>query len=345
MKTIAIWGQFGETELVADGQAVRTRTITEVIEEKFYEDRIYKVNSFLWKKSPLSLLVKTIKMWIISRYLVILPADNGFKIIVPLLNILNKISRRKIIYIVIGGFLPELLEKNRKYIRILKTYDRLFVQTKGIMEKLGKFGITNVSILSNLKNMKCRDIHGISIINNKCIKVCTLSRVRNDKGILDAIEAVKLINDSHGNIIKLDIYGIVDEAFKEIFFEKINRYSYVEYKGVVKYNETVDILKEYFCLLFPTFYYGEGFAGNIIDAYYAGIPIIATDWMHNSEIIVNYVNGLLVEVNNPNDIASKILELYNNRALHYDISINNINESYKYKVENVMSELLSFLGT
>jgi glycosyltransferase involved in cell wall biosynthesis len=51
---------------------------------------------------------------------------------------------------------------------------------------------------------------------------------------------------------------------------------YVVYGGVVPFNKSVEVLKDYFAVLFPTYYEGEGFAGTIIDAHSAGVPIIAS---------------------------------------------------------------------
>ena len=76
------------------------------------------------------------------------------------------------------------------------------------------------------------------------------------------------------------------EYYKERFAHLINQNKdFVEYKGVANYNQTVDVLKNYFALLFPTYFHGEGFAGCIIDAFFAGIPIIATDWLYNKDIV------------------------------------------------------------
>lgn len=69
---------------------------------------------------------------------------------------------------------------------------------------------------------------------------------------------------------------------------------YIRYGGSVPFDKSVNVLKDYFALLFPTYYEGEGFAGTLIDAYSAGAPVIviAFDWKYNSELVnenVGYV--------------------------------------------------------
>ena len=51
-------------------------------------------------------------------------------------------------------------------------------------------------------------------------------------------------------------------------------------------------MQDYFVLLFPTNYEGKGFAGILIDAYSAGVPVIAYDWKYNAERVNETVGGV-----------------------------------------------------
>ena len=42
---------------------------------------------------------------------------------------------------------------------------------------------------------------------------------------------------------------------------------YISYCGLISFEKSVETLKEYFALLLPTYYEGEGFAGTLIGAY------------------------------------------------------------------------------
>lgn len=67
---------------------------------------------------------------------------------------------------------------------------------------------------------------------------------------------------------------------------------YISYCGLISFEKSVETLKEYFALLLPTYYEGEGFAGTLIGAYSAGVPVIASDWKYNVELVnenVGYV--------------------------------------------------------
>jgi glycosyltransferase involved in cell wall biosynthesis len=70
---------------------------------------------------------------------------------------------------------------------------------------------------------------------------------------------------------------------------------YIKYRGVVKFSDSVKVLKDYFALLFTIYYEGEGFAGTVLDAYASGVPVIATNWRYNSEIVQDKIDGIIFE--------------------------------------------------
>lgn len=119
------------------------------------------------------------------------------------------------------------------------------------------------------------------------MKLCTFSRVMREKGIEDAVNAVVSVNTALGfQAFSLDIYGQVDGAQTEWFDSLQKEFPpYIRYGGLVPFDKSVDVLKCYFALLFPTYYEGEGFAGTLIDAYSAGVPVIASDWKYNAELV------------------------------------------------------------
>lgn len=342
---IGIWGQFGDGGQIADGQAVRTTIITNELKDRYGENNIKVLNTNRWKYNPISFLIKTLILIFESKKIIIFPADNGFRVIVPIINILNKFLNKEIYYVVIGGFLPELLSKNKIFINMLTSFRAIFVQTNNLKKDLEKFGLKNIYILSNLKNINKIDELEMTINNNEHVKVCTLSRVTYSKGIEDAIIGVKEANKKMGGtFIKLDVYGMIDEKYRDRFYKLVDENkTFVSYKGIVDYNKTVECLKEYFILLFPTFFKGEGLPGNIVDAFHAGVPIIATDWLYNSDILINNYNGILVPINSVESISNALIMFFKDREFAYNVGLNNLNEAKKYSSEIVLKELLFFL--
>ena len=342
---IGIWGQFGDGGVIADGQAVRTTIITNELKSRYGEKNVYVLNTNHWRKHPFSFLFGTLGLLKNAEKVIIFPADNGFKTVVPLYNLFNRFFKKKLYYVVIGGFLPALLRNKPKYIPILKKYEALFVQTVNLKHDLETIGLSNIYILSNLKRLNARNPQDITVHHEKNVKVCTLSRINNDKGIDYAVEAVGKANKTlGGNYIHLDIFGIVADDYK-VHFEQLmaEHAEFASYGGVLKFDKTTETLQNYFALLFPTFYYGEGFPGNVVDAYNAGLPIIATDWLYNKDVIQDGQNGILVPIKNADALSNALLALYRDRARHQQIALNNLRAAEQYTPDQVLKVFYTFM--
>lgn len=343
---IGIWGQYGDPGTrIADGQAVRTNIITNELQRRYGENQVCIANSNRWKNHPFRFLFHCIMMIAQSEKIIIMPADNGFKIFVPILMAVNVFFRHELYYVVVGGFLPELLKAKPWYIKLVKRFNALFVQTENLRKDLYDLGIESIYILSNLKRLNTRKLEDLKVNLDPQVKLCVFSRINKEKGIEDAIKAVRMANEQIGKIaIELDLYGMVPEYYKPMLHLLLEENKeFVAYRGIAEYTKTVETLQQYFALLFPTFYYGEGFPGNLIDAFHSATPIIASDWMYNNEIVQDGVHGFLVEPHNPQMLCDAIIKLYEDRELAYQFACNCLNEAPKYQPEKVLQELYTFL--
>lgn len=99
------------------------------------------------------------------------------------------------------------------------------------------------------------------------------------------------------------IYGQIDGAQTEWFEElKQSFHSYVKYGGLVPFENSVEALKDYFALLFPTHFFTEGIPGTIIDTYAAGVPVISAMWESFLDIIENNVTSIGYKFENNDDL-------------------------------------------
>ena len=342
---IGVWGQFGDGGKIADGQAVRTTIITEELKLRYGEESILVVNTNNWKRKPFKFLLDTVKLVFLCNKIVVFPADNGFKVGIPIFHVVNFFCKKDLYDVVIGGYLPALLKSKPIYLKMLKRYVALFVQTPNLKSDLEELGLENIHILSNLKKLNTVKAEALSVNTESKIRVCTLSRVTEAKGIAYAVEAVKMANEAMGeNNVHLDIYGMIDPSYEQEFNKLLEKNkSVVSYNGVLDYNKTADTLKDYFAMLFPTFYYGEGFPGNVIDAYNAGLPIIATDWLYIKEVVADNFNGLLVPIKDAAALRDALMRLYNNREEAYKISLNNVQTAKEYAPDKVLAKFYEYM--
>ena len=176
-------------------------------------------------------------------------------------------------------------------------------------------------------------------------RLCTFSRVMKKKGIEDAIIAVEAVNKKIGRIVyELDIYGQIDSNQTEWFEDLRQEFpSFVRYCGCVDADKSVEIIKEYFALLFPTHFYTEGIPGTIIDAYAAGVPVISAKWESFDDVIEDYVTGIGYEFNNINDLKRKLFDIIRSTGQINSLKLNCIKKSKQFLPNKVIKTFLGHL--
>ena len=180
--------------------------------------------------------------------------------------------------------------------------------------------------------------------DKKILELCIFSRINKEKGIIDAMSVIQFLNDNEYNF-KLDIYGMIEKSFEKEFAEKLNECSkFVKYKGIIDSNKSVDVIKKYDLLLFPTKYYTEGIPGTIIDSYASGVPVIASNWQNCEDVVINKKTGLIFEFNNLTKFKEKLIYAYHNQKKIYCMKNNCIEHARLYCSIETLKPLFDILG-
>ncbi len=291
---ISVLGHLAIGKTAFDGQTIKTRIITEELQNILGKENVFNIDTYGGRKTLLKAPFQVISALRHSDNVLIFPAHNGIRVYAPLLSFFRKFFKNiKLHYIVIGGWLPGFLLKRKLLSRILKRFDGIYVETNIMRNSLESQGFNNTFVMPNCKNLVLLD-EKTNCLVNKPFKLCTFSRVMKEKGIETAIQIVKKVNEKLGYMAySLDIYGQVDANQIEWFERLQNEFpEYVHYCGCVDSDKSVDVLKHYFALLFPTHFYTEGIPGTIIDAYAAGIPVISAKWESYSDVVEDGVTGI-----------------------------------------------------
>ena len=338
---ILVCGNFGKGTQTSSGQIIRTTSVYETLVDVYGQNFVQKYNTSNGVLSLIRLVVLLPHYLFKCKSVIIFPAENGVRIIVPLLKFFNLFFHRDIHYVAIGGWLPDFLSNKPLLMKRLKSLSGIYVQTSNMLDRLNGMGFDNVHILSNFKKLPLLNENELRFEFDACYGLCTFSRVIKEKGIEDAINAVKDLNNKYGkHLFYLDIYGNVDENQRDWFEAIKSKFpEFVSYKGGVKYNESVNVLKGYYALLFPTYYEGEGFAGTLIDAMAAGLPVISSDWKYNPEFVRNNSTGLLFHTHDVKDLEEKIDYLYLNPEEYKRMRIESLMESRKYMPKQAIKVL------
>lgn len=309
LKKVGICGHFDGDNPTSSGQIIKTRIFTEELIRQFGKNQVMTVDSSGGVKAMPRMLKESWNLFKNCENIIFLPAYKGLRIFAPTYTFYNKFFHRKIHYVVIGGWLDRFIDKHKWLAGELRQFTGIYVETTTMRKALEKRGFKNVVVMPNFKNLEILKPEELLYTIEQPYKLCTFSRVMKEKGIEDAIAAVKAVNEESGHVVySLDIYGQVDGGYKEKFGKLQELFpDYVKYKGVVPYDKSVKVLKNYFALLFPTQFYTEGIPGTIIDAYAAGVPVISSEWESFTDVIDDNVTGIGYEFAN-NEELIKVLE-------------------------------------
>lgn len=343
---VGVCGHFGRDKNFYDGQTIKTKTLTNELISLFDQKSVITLDTHNWKKNPILLMFKCCRLIKKCDDIIILPSKNGITILSKLFVLLNKIYKKKLHYVVIGGWLPFLLETNNKVKHNLFKFDGIYVETKSMIELLQVMGFKNIKLLQNFKQINIISEEELKYSASYPYKLCTFSRVIKEKGIEDAIFVVKSINKKLGhNAFLLDIYGQIDDNYLHRFNElKEDFPDFISYKGIIHYSNTVEVLKDYFLLLFPTHYKTEGLPGTIIDAYSAGIPVLASRWNSAFEIIDENKTGLIYEMFDNNELEHILLHLYSNPSIVNEMKKNCMIKAKDFTPNIVMKKFINYLS-
>lgn len=151
---------------------------------------------------------------------------------------------------------------------------------------------------------------------------CFVGRICIDKGINELVKAfIDLKKQIHEKPIKLLLIGPYfknDDAIDDSIFSIINNHADIKYIGLQK--EIRPYLFSSDCFVFPT--YREGLPNVLLQAAAMEMPIIATNVVGCNDIILNEINGLIVEAKNSSKLIDAMRRLYNDNELCNIISGN-----------------------
>lgn len=195
-----------------------------------------------------------------------------------------------------GGFSKKVADGvyNAKYLRQVET---IVVEGQKMKKQLCACGLSNVVVTPNFK-----ELHRLPVIkkyNDGKIHFLFISRIIPDKGVTYILDCVdKLNKNGLQDRYEVDFYGPVEACYREEFERRLVAGSNVRYcqsLDLFKWENYSKLVKYHF-MLFPTYWSGEGCPGAVIDAYIAGVPVIASDWNLNKEFVSENETGILVPV-------------------------------------------------
>jgi glycosyltransferase involved in cell wall biosynthesis len=271
-------------------------------------------------------------------------ASNCIKAFVPVYYFIGIITGTKIHHVAIGGGLYGYLQNHKFAKYMISNASGIYSELRSYTVRLRDIGLTNTYTMPNFKYLDIIEKNDLKTINTSPLKLCTFSRVMPEKGIVDAINSVIKINTKFNKeVYSLDIFGQVDSKYIDEFENLQKSFpSYIKYRGVIEQEKSTNVLKDYYLLLFPTHYKTEGLPGSIIDAYTAGVPVIASRWQGFSDVILEGITGFGYEMKNQKELNNILVNLIDDSLVNI-MRLNCIQEAQKYTPKNAISVLVDKL--
>lgn len=174
------------------------------------------------------------------------------------------------------------------------------------------------------------------------MRVASPGRLIRGKGHLYAIEAIKQLRTSFPNIT-LHIFGDgPDRPFLENKARIEGLDNAVIFHGYV--HGLVDALRTTDIILIPTLW--DGFGLVFLDAFAAGVPVVAFNLPAGNEIIQHKHTGLLAEPYSSASLAENVKLLLQNDLLRKDIALNGRRElTTRFSMQTMTESYLDFYKT
>ncbi|WP_078392863.1 glycosyltransferase family 4 protein [Shouchella patagoniensis] len=169
---------------------------------------------------------------------------------------------------------------------------------------------------------------------DKGVNSIFVGQVKQPKGVMDILEVLE--KDS---TISCDFYGTIFNKDKEEFLSRVQKLNNAHYKGEIPGDSVVETISQYDILLLPTTYAGEGYPGVILEAFFAGVPVISTKWKDIPELVSDGVNGMLINVNSPTELHLKLKSIIN-FDYYRNLSEGAHKTAYMYTEEEVIKKIL-----
>jgi glycosyltransferase involved in cell wall biosynthesis len=221
-------------------------------------------------------------------------------------------------------------------VHMLGKTDCLLSETRGLARELvgeGWFDEDRVVVLPNfLAGGSSAIPRAPKPFSGKCV---FFGHIKREKGIFDIVEA--LGDEANASC---DFYGPLLDRDREAFLAAVAERENLTYRGTVEPGLVPLVAAGYDVLLLPTYHESEGYPAVILEAYAAGIPVIATEWLALPEIVEDGAHGILVPVRSPAKIRKAVRRLAADDRLYASMCANALAFSVNFSEQAVIGGIL-----
>jgi glycosyltransferase involved in cell wall biosynthesis len=286
-------------EIVVVNTGVRDRIRTS--DERLSRGELFRFTRIMMQSIRALPRVRIVMLWCNSRFL----CTAG-----PVIILMSLVSRRPVIVKMFGTSLPRHIARlpgpwRALVLSMLARARSILPETHALADELiERWRVPAPRVLLFPNFVPDRDIErrsGAKRFTGNCI---FMGQIREEKGVFDIIRALRDRKD-----FRCDFYGPVIERDRKMFEDQIAGSEGVRYRGVVEPSAVVDAMGSYDVLLLPTRSPGEGYPAVVLQAFAAGIPVIASAWKSIPDLVQDGVTGILIPPGSPKSIIDALEKL------------------------------------
>ena len=197
-------------------------------------------------------------------------------------------------------------------VRALDGLTAALCQTRMLVDEVRSFGVRTVVQSPGFRRVSWDALPAVRTEPARVggLRVVQLGLLSVDKGVHDLLRAVRSLGRPE---VTVDLVGSPPEdersALDALVADTPNARLLGEFRG-----DTPRMLAGYDTLVLPSFHWGEGHAGVVIEAMAAGIPVLVSRFGALPELVADGANGLLVEARDVAGLAAKLAFLADHPA-------------------------------
>ena len=261
-------------------------------------------------------------------------SNRKIKIINSVTGLGYAITNNQLLIKIVMKSLIRLLVSKDSYFLFLNIHDKKFY------ENLGKVTTHNFKMIGG-SGVDEKEFSFVQPIKKDKIEIVYTGRILKDKGVIDLIKAMKLLDDKYKKDVVLKLFGGIDiqnpAHIKEDELKNQLISGFIKWEGftsdVKRTLESADI----YCL--PS--YREGLPKSTIEAMAIGRPIITTNAPGCEDTVQDGYNGYKIEVGDIEALSKKLNELIKNEQLRIQMGQNSRKLFLeKFTLEKVVYQIL-----
>jgi glycosyltransferase involved in cell wall biosynthesis len=331
------------TKTALGGESVKNQLLASAFREAGVDVDV--VDTAKWERRVLSVIAGVLGKCVgRNRVIFLCSHPRGAGVILAYLLALKALCGADLRYMVVGHDLIKLLTAMPWLAKAFGRFNRLYVETQGMKRDLeARWGLRNVAFIPNFRPPSLDDGQTLGEPKSEHeFKAVFFSRIEKTKGVDTAVSAVNAVRLDHSERpVSLDIWGILDEAYRGEFELLLQGLPHVRYRGLIPAGECSKVLADYHWMLFPTRYGGEVFPGVALEAMAAGVPIMISDWHYNAEVITHGIDGFVLPTFDVAAWSAKLSEVANYSQMTYQRFVERaLATAKRHRVENVVEAFL-----